>query len=160
MKSYKDTSLHFYPINLNIKDKLCLVIWGGKVAERKIKTILHYDGRVRVISPQLTEKLADMAQRGEIEYIKEKYRFDHLKDGFLVYAATSDRKTNAQIAEDGKRSGFLVNVCDSLEESAFILPAVLRENEVIISVSTNGSSPTIAVMIRNKMKDILQTKTI
>jgi siroheme synthase-like protein len=148
--------MRYYPINLNIRGKVCVVIGGGKVAERKIKNILLCEGRVKVVSPELTNLLSKMARRRKIDYTQAEYHPDALEGAFLVYAATSDRKVNAQIARDAKRLGILVNVCDSARKSTFILPAVLRKKEITLSVSTNGVSPAKSVSIRDKLKKLIE----
>ena len=147
--------MKFYPVNLNIKGKLCVVIGGGKVAERKIKNILLCGGKVKVISPDLTFKLAELVKQRRITYIKVKYHLEALKGAGLIYAATSNRKLNSKIAEDADKLGTLVNVCDSREESSFILPAVARKKDLVIAVSTDGTSPEKAVKIRDKLKEVI-----
>ncbi len=145
----------FYPINLNIKNRKCVIVGGGKVAERKAKNILSFGGKVKIISPELTTGLRKLYRTKKIRYVKLEYSPDVLKGAFLVYAATSQRKSNAQIAKDAKRLRILVNVADSAEDSSFILPAILRKKKSIISVSTNGKSPSLAKRIRDEIKVIL-----
>ncbi len=147
--------MRFYPVNLNIKGKLCIVIGGGKVAERKVKNILFYGGKVKVISPELTPMLAEMSGQKKINYIKCKYQSRLLKGAYLVFVATSGRKINSKIAGDAVKSDIMVNVCDSAKKSTFVLPAVLRQKGVTIAVSTDGLSPRKAVRIRDKLKELI-----
>ena len=151
----KRKPMKFYPVNLNIKGKLCIVIGGGKVAERKIKNILFCGGKVKVISPELTSKLAELVKQRRIICTKVEYHLEALKGAELIYAATSNRKLNSKIAKDADKLGTLVNVCDSREESSFILPAVLRKKNLVIAVSTDGLSPEKAVRIRDKLKEVI-----
>src|SRR4030043_1247964 len=148
--------MKYYPVNLNIKDKLCVVIGGGSVAERKVKNLLRCGGRVRVVSPDLTDLLSKWASQGKMDYTRSEYRASHLRGAFLVYAATSDRKVNAEIARDAAKRRLLVNVVDSATESTFILPAVLRKREISIAVSTNGLSPAKSVRIRDRIKELIE----
>jgi len=148
--------MKYYPVNLNIKGKLCVVIGGGRVAERKVKNLLVYGSRVRVVSPDLTDLLSKWVSQGKMDHTRSEYRASHLKRAFLVYAATSDRKVNAEIARDAARQKLLVNVADSPTESTFILPAVVRKREISIAVSTNGLSPAKAVRIRDRVKEFIE----
>jgi len=148
--------MKYYPINLNIKDKLCVVIGGGRVAERKVKNLLRCGGRVRVVSPDLTGRLSNWASQGKLDYTRSKYRASHLMGAFLVYAATSDRKVNAEIARDAAQQRLLVNVADAPADSTFILPAVVRKKEISIAVSTNGLSPATSVRIRDRIKELIE----
>jgi len=148
--------MKYYPVSLNIKEKLCVVIGGGRVAERKVKNLLRYGARVRMVSPGLTVRLSKWVRQGKMDYTRSEYRSSHLKGAFLVYAATSDRKVNARIAKDAVKRRLLVNVADAPTESAFILPAVVRKREISIAVSTNGISPAKSVRIRDRIKQFIE----
>jgi len=152
--------MKYYPINLNIKDRLCLVIGGGRVAERKVKNLLLCGARVRVVSPDLTDRLSKWVSQGKIDDTRSEYRASHLKGAFLVYAATSDRKVNAEIARDAAKRKLLVNVVDSAKDSAFILPAVLRKRGVSIAVSTDGLSPATSVRIRDRIGKFIEKRKL
>ena len=148
--------MRYYPINLNVKAKPCVVIGGGRVAERKVKNLLLCGARVRVVSPDLTDLLSKWVSQRKIEYARSEYRADHLKGAFLVYSATSDRRVNAEIAKDAAERKLLVNVADSPKDSTFILPAVFRKRGVSIAVSTDGLSPARAVRIRDKIGKFIE----
>jgi siroheme synthase-like protein len=152
--------MRYYPVNLNIRKKVCVVFGGGKVAERKVKNILFCGGKVNVVSPDLTELLSKMARQRKINHIQAEYHRRHLRGASFVYAATSDRKVNARIARDAAKVGLLVNVCDSARESSFILPAVLRKRGITITVSTDGLSPSKSVRIRNRLKELFEGGTL
>jgi siroheme synthase-like protein len=147
--------MRYYPINLDIKGKVCVVIGGGRVAERKVKNLLFHGGKVRVVSPDLTDLLSKWARRKKIDYNRSEYHCRYLKGASLVFGTTSERKVNAQIAKDAAKLGLLVNVADSARESMFIVPAVLRKKGITITVSTNGHSPAKSVRIRDSLKKLI-----
>lgn len=144
--------MRYYPIHLDIRGRRCIVIGGGKVAERKIKNLLLCGGEVVVVSPQLTDPLSKMAKQGKIDHLPSEYRPGLLGGAFLVFAATSRREVNGQIAREADRLGIPVNVCDSVRESSFILPAVLRTRGLTIGVSTGGVSPSRSVEVRDRLE--------
>ncbi len=144
--------MKYYPIHLDIRGRRCVVIGGGKVAERKVQHLLLCGGRVRVVSPELTGQLLGMARKGRIDHLQMEYRPGLIGEAFLVFAATSSRKVNAQIAREAKRLGTPVNVCDSARESSFIVPAVLRKRGLIIGISTGGVSPARSVEVRDTLE--------
>src|SRR4030042_3602572 len=148
--------MKYYPINLNIKGRLCVVFGGGRVAERKVKNLLRCGGRVRMVSPDLTDLLSKWVSQGKMDHTRSEYRASHLKGAFLVYAAPSDRKVNAKIARDAVKRRLLVNVAGAPPEAAFILPAVVRKREISIAVSTNGISPAKSVRIRDRIKQFIE----
>ena len=139
----------YYPINLNIEGKKCVVIGGGKVAERKVNTLLKFGGKILLISPEINEGLKNLIKNGKITYIKKKYSFNLIEDAFLVFAATSDREVNHGISCYAKELKILANVADSAKDSSFILPSIFKKKNLIISVSTSGKSPKQAKAIRD-----------
>ena len=80
-----------YPVFLDIAGKLCVVIGGGGVAERKVNGLLEAGAFIRVISPEATEELKTLSRSGRIEWRKKTYSPDDLDRAFLVFAATDDR---------------------------------------------------------------------
>lgn len=83
----------FYPINLNIKDKKCVVIGGGIIATRKIKSLLAAQAQVLVISPQVTSIIQTLIDNQKINYIARDYQAGDIKGCFLVICATNNKKS-------------------------------------------------------------------
>ena len=89
--------IRHYPICLNLEGKKCLVFGGGRVAERKVSSLLPCGARVRVISPTLTSGLRELLKKGRIEHIKRHYQARDFSGALLVIAATDDEKINSRI---------------------------------------------------------------
>lgn len=141
----------YYPVNLKIKGKKCVVVGGGEVAERKIKSLLEKGASVTIISPEITSRLEQLGREGKISHLPVTYFSSPLKDAFLVIAATDDRTINSCVAQDASKLGILVNVVDSPTESSFILPATLNRGDLVIAVSTAGKSPALARKIKEDL---------
>jgi precorrin-2 dehydrogenase/sirohydrochlorin ferrochelatase len=144
--------MSYYPVNLNLKNRRCLVVGGGAVAERKVETLLEFGAAVVVVAPVLTPQLRDLADGGSIEYVPGTYELSALDDAFLAVAATDDRETNRAVSEDAQRRGILVNVVDDPDLCTFFVPAVVRRGDLVISVSTSGKSPAMARRIREQLE--------
>jgi siroheme synthase-like protein len=71
---------------------------------------------------------------------------------FLVVAAGPDRSRNAEIFEEGERTGVLVNCLDDPARCRFIFPSVLRQGELSVAISTGGACPALAVRIRERLE--------
>ena len=136
-----------YPIHLNLSNRLCVVVGGGAVAERKVLGLLEAGGRVRVVSPALSPKLTQLELAGEIETIVSAYHSSYIQEAFLVFAATNLPEVNAQIALDAKALNLLVNSADSPDAGDFVTPSVLRRGELCLSVTTGGGSPMLSSRI-------------
>ena len=116
----------FYPINLNISNRLCLVVGGGAVAARKIEALLFSEALVRVVSPEVCRKISEYAGRGQIEWVRREYRDNDLEGVFLVFAATDQPAVQGQIILQAKKSGILLNSVYSPGQCDFQVPAKVR----------------------------------
>lgn len=147
-----------YPVSLNIAGKRCAVVGGGNVAERKVLSLLNARASVRIISPQLTEVLAEvLSERGAdaaVEWRNRGYRRGDLDGALLVFAATDNRRVQDAVVRDARKEGLLVNVADAPHLCDFHVPAVVRRDNLNIAVSTNGTSPALAARIRQDLEDM------
>lgn len=142
----------YYPLMLDVRGRLAVVIGGGAVAERKVGTLLAYGARVRLISPEITQRLMQYAQDGLIEVHQRAYRPGDLDEAFLVFAATNQHEVNRQVYHEAVQRGQLVNVVDRPEWSLFHVPSTLRRGRLQISISTAGASPAMARRIRKQLE--------
>jgi uroporphyrin-III C-methyltransferase/precorrin-2 dehydrogenase/sirohydrochlorin ferrochelatase len=145
------------PIFLDVKQKPCLLVGGGEVAGRKARLLLEAGSSLRVISPELGLTLSDMFQEGKIEHVKRKYQADDLGDVHLVIAATDNKAVNQQISEQAKAARIPVNVVDQPALSSFIMPSIIDRSPVIVAVSTGGTSPVLARLIRGRLESLIPT---
>lgn len=143
---------HNYPVYLNLTDRLCIVVGGGKVAERKVHSLLECGARVRVISPEASQAILTLGSLGRIELVRREYYSDDVAGAFLVISAVANEQVNAQVADDCFQRNIPVNVVDDPEKCSFIVPAVLRRGALSIAISTDGKSPTLAQKIKNDLK--------
>lgn len=142
----------YYPLYLEMKNRRCLVIGGGPVAERKVAGLLEAGADVTVVSPEVSDAIARWAKQYAIQLKLRPYRSGDL-DGFqLVFIATDDRAVNAQVFEDSKSRGVWVNAADDPAHCDFILPSVLRRGDLAVAVSTGGKSPALARTIREELE--------
>ena len=140
---------HYYPAFIDLRGKQCIVVGGGKVAERKVAALLRSGAKVTVISPFVTGVLASYSERKRIQHVKRKYRKGDLEDAFIVIAATSDRRVNQDVSLDAP---CLLNVVDSPDLANFIVPSVVKRGPLALAVSTSGSSPALAKSLRKELE--------
>jgi precorrin-2 dehydrogenase/sirohydrochlorin ferrochelatase len=143
----------FFPINLNIQGRKCLIIGGGKVAERKVESLLQCGADICLVSPKVTQNLEKLAGEGAIKLISREYVADDLDGCFLVISATNDQQVNQKIANDCLSRNILINVVDDPDKCNFTVPSVLRRGSLCIAVSTDGKSPTLAKKIREELEE-------
>lgn len=143
-----------YPVSLNIEGRLCVVVGGGRVAARKVLSLLDCGARVRLVSPAATAGLEDLARSGKIDHVEDCYRSEHLGGAFLVIGATDSDEINARVSSDSMEMGLLVNVVDDPPRGNFYVPAVVRRGPLQIAVSTDGKSPMLARKIKEQLEEL------
>jgi precorrin-2 dehydrogenase / sirohydrochlorin ferrochelatase len=141
-----------YPINLSIKGRRCAVVGGGRVALRKIRTLLREDAVVIVIAPKITIELSTLYAEGKLVWLKEVYTKGRLRDFFIVICATDDAAVNAMAADEAKTAGALVNVVEPSGLSNFTVPAQVRRGDLLLTVSTGGRSPAFSRQLRHELE--------
>ncbi len=142
----------YYPVFLNLKGRLCVVIGGGEVAERKVQGLLDCGARVRLISPEMTPGLSDRAGRGDLEWLPREYREGDLKEAFLAIASTDRQPVNEAVAAEAAREKVVLNVVDNTPLCTFIAPSVITRGDVTVAISTGGSSPALARKLRETLE--------
>ena len=143
-----------YPINLNIAGKPCAVIGGGKVAERKISTLIKSGALVTVFAPKLTATLEGMLQGRLFKFVGTNYHEGQLCGFFLVICATDNSEVNVAAAKEAKREGALVNVVDNPELCDFAVPAQVARGDLVLTISTQGKSPELARRIKEELQQL------
>ena len=142
-----------YPIQLEIEEMPCVVIGGGGVALRKVRSLRSAGARVTVISPLLCEGLAELAARGVIRHIARAYTCGDESGYRIVICATDDSELNRRTAKAAREGGALVNVIDAPEEGNFTVPAHLAAGPLLLTVSTGGISPAFSRMLRCELEE-------
>lgn len=145
----------FYPIMMDIFQKKVLIVGGGKVSFRKAQKVLEFGGNLTILSPEIIDdfKILQETYKERLNLIYDKYDKRYIEGCFLVIGATSLRIVNSQIAKDCKNQNILVNLVDSKEESDFITPSVINNDNLTISISTMGSFPYLSKKIRRDMEE-------
>jgi precorrin-2 dehydrogenase/sirohydrochlorin ferrochelatase len=145
----------FFPVFLNLKNKLCIVIGGGKVAERKVENLLTSQAKVKVISPEVTLKLKKLAEEGKIEWERRVYKKGDLDSAWLVVAATDNPEIQKEIFKEAEEKRIFCNVVDVPELCSFIVPSTIRRGLLTIAISTSGVSPAVARRLRETLEEII-----
>jgi precorrin-2 dehydrogenase/sirohydrochlorin ferrochelatase len=144
--------MRYYPVNLDIRNRKCLVVGGGDVGTRKIMTLLECGATVVVVSPAVTAKIEELSNNDLIKLEKRGFKPTDLDQIFLVIGATDNPELNRQIHTGAERLGMLCNIADRPEVCNFILPAIVNRGDLIIAISTSGKSPAFAKKIRKDLE--------
>jgi len=146
---------NLFPVYLDLRKKKCLVIGGGKVAERKVDNLLEYGCKIRVISPQVEENIELWAAQGRIELFQRKFEEEDIEGIFIVFVATNDQRINKIVSDLCHERNILVNAVDDPPYCDFYVPSILRRNSLVLAISTQGKSPAFAGRLRRELEEII-----
>lgn len=164
--------MSYFPFYVDLEQKKILIAGGGKVAARKIKSLLEYGPSILVIAPKVEEEIFQikeqlkqqpqgkkaLSQEPPLErlFIKQReFQEKDLEEGDIVIAATDSPAKNSFIYELCKQAGKPVNVVDVPEECDFIFPAIVKKKDLTVAVSTGGKSPLFASMVKKELLQML-----
>lgn len=152
----------YFPMFVDLSEKPCLIVGGGKVACRKVKVMLDFGAKVRVVAKEISQELRDLertladSEGPKLMEIKRKSFEEKDCDGMgLVIAATDDKALNHEIAQYCKRQGIMVNAVDQKEDCSFIFPSYVKEGNLIAAFSSGGNSPLLTQYLKEKEAEIL-----
>jgi precorrin-2 dehydrogenase / sirohydrochlorin ferrochelatase len=141
-----------YPMALRVTNRLCVVVGGGAVAERKVASLRRCDANLLVVSPALTPGLERLAAENAVTVARRAFEADDLADAVLVIAATDNRSVNDAVVEAARARGVLVNVVDAPEECDFYVPASIQRGGLQITVDTQGTCPALSKRLRRQLE--------
>ncbi len=144
----------FLPICMSLKTRHCLVVGGGRVALRKIDTLLNYETDITVVAPEADEKIEYYASKKLLKLIKRKYQSPEASEYGLVISASDNMDVNRQVSEDCKKAGVPVNVVDKPSLCDFIFPAVIRRDCLTVAVASDGKAPFLSGHVRLILENI------
>lgn len=141
------------PIMLQLKDELVVIVGGGKVATRRIRSLLPLEVRVIVISPKVTADIARWHEQNRLHWKEKEFTPLDIQDAKIIIAATNKAKVNERVYE-ARSSDQLVNLVDRPDLSDFFFPAIVRRGKLLLSISTSGASPTLTKQIKKQLEKV------
>jgi siroheme synthase-like protein len=146
----------WFPIFVSLEGRRCLVVGGGPIGTRKAAGLRDAGAVVTLVATQLSPQAKELAATG-VQLVERPYVRSDLAGQWLVISAVDDRSVAAQVSNDAQSEGIFANAADDPEFCSFILPAIHRDGDVQIAVSTGGSSPATASWLRDRVAIALGT---
>jgi uroporphyrin-III C-methyltransferase/precorrin-2 dehydrogenase/sirohydrochlorin ferrochelatase len=147
--------MRYFPLFLDLAGKPVLLVGGGDVAARKFALLSEAGAVVTVVAPALGAEMAAAVAAGSARHVEREFAAGDVQDVWLVVAATNHRAVNASVAAAANAARIPCNVVDDRELSSFIMPAIIDRSPVQIAVSTGGTSPVLARLIRERLETLL-----
>lgn len=147
--------MDFLPLFCQLRDKPCLLVGGGEVAERKAELLLASGAQLRVCSRTFSPRFLHWQQEGKAQLIPAPFTAKLLDDCWLVIAATDDEDLNQQVSQNAEARRIFCNVVDAPQHASCIMPSIIDRSPLMIAVSSGGNAPVMARMLREKLEAML-----
>ena len=147
----------FFPVSIDLNNKDVLIIGAGKIALRKVETLLNYNCNIIVITKDiLEERFLELEKNNKIKIFKnQEFEEKFLENIFLVITATDNEILNKEISQLCMSKNILVNNVTSKDDMNVRFMSIYEKDDIQIAISANGN-PKKAVEIKNKIKDIFE----
>lgn len=146
--------MSYFPIFIEMKDKNCLVVGGGKIATRKIKTLLSYEAKIKVVAPHICDEIKQYKKENiNLELEEREFIYEDCLNAFLVIGATNDIKLNKNIYNYCNQHNILVNIINGKDFCTFLFPSTIKRRDISIGITTSGKSPALAKAIRRQIEE-------
>jgi precorrin-2 dehydrogenase/sirohydrochlorin ferrochelatase len=142
----------YYPIMLDVRGRKAIVVGGNRVAAEKAASLSASGARVTVLSTTFCPELLRQAESKQVVLQRKTYQPGDLAGAFVVVAVAESPELVEAIWAETQEHGQLVNIVDMPKYCTFILPSILRREQLTISVSTEGASPGLAKRIRQELE--------
>ena len=138
-------------ICLDLEGRSCLVVGGGPIAVEKVRGLLDCAATVTVVAPEICDELAALP----VHFERRLFEPSDVEGHFVVIAATDEEPVNEAVSQAAEARSLLCNVADDPERCNFILPAIVREDPILVGVSTGGASPALAQRLRRDIAELI-----
>lgn len=142
-----------YPVNIKMEGVPCLVVGGGHVARRKIGTLLEEKAAVTVIAPEIDPEIEALFREKQLIWRRESYDSGMCRGFRFVVSATGNKDTALSIQEEADANGILYNAADFPELGNCYVPARIKKEGLMVTVSTEGRSPALSKYVKNWIAD-------
>ncbi|MDF2944293.1 MAG: siroheme synthase, N-terminal domain [Herbinix sp.] len=154
----------YFPFYIEITNKICVVIGGGRIAHRKIEILAEFGTIIIVIAPRICEDIymlqktyaeKDIDGKQHIILRNREFIDEDILEADFVVAATDNAVLNSHISTLCKINNKLVNVVDVKEECSFIFPSIIKKEDLVVAISTGGNNPSIAAKMKQDIEAII-----
>ena len=145
---------NFMPISIDISGQKILIVGGDHSAFKKLKILQRFNAEIEVIAKYVCPEI----KKSGVCFFETDYHKKYLPGYLMLYSCTNNDELDRQILRDGKEAGVLVNIHDKPALCQFVSPAIYRNGNVSVAVSSNGENVYESIRIRDLIKDYWQQK--
>lgn len=143
----------YFPMFVDITGKKVIVVGGGQIALRRVRTLQKFGADIRVIAPELCGGFRELEDSGALKIERRAYRSGDVEGADMVIAATDSPAVNCQVHQECKDQGIPVNTADDHRRCDFYFPSVVMTEEVVIGINSGGENPGKVKEVRREIEE-------
>lgn len=147
--------MRYLPLFRNVRERPCLVVGGGPVAQRKVRMLLRAGAAVTVIAPDATDDIRGLHDTGRLVWHERRFDDADVRGSVLAFSATGDAEVDRAVSQAARAAGVPVGVVDAPDLSDFISPAIVDRSPLVVAVSSGGAAPLLARQVRATIEALL-----
>ena len=128
--------MEHFPLYTRLTDRPCLVIGSGRMIQEKAELL---------------------SRAGAAVSLSDRFEEESARRAFLIIADVGDEEAE-RLKKFCESHRVLLNVVDKPRFCSFIVPAILEQGDLLLSVSTSGKSPALAGWIRRRLQNSFGTE--
>lgn len=135
----------YFPVFVDITGRKAVIYGAGRIASRRVATLLAFAPLVTVFAPEASEMIQREASAGRLLWKRTSYEPGSVPpDACLVLAATDDPGVNREIWRECRRKGVPVNVCSDRTLCDFQFPGIAVREDLVIGINAGGADHRLA----------------
>lgn len=143
------------PIFCQLRGRACLLVGGGDVAERKARLLLDAGAQLTVNALSFIPQFTAWAAEGMLTLVEGEFSETLLDECWLAIAATDNDTVNQRVSDAAEARRIFCNVVDAPKEASFIMPSIIDRSPLMVAISSGGTSPVLARLLREKLESLL-----
>ena len=147
-----------FPLYFDLSDTNVTFIGGGKIAERRITTMLNFVKSIKVIAPEITPMLQKLYSENKINWIKRNFKANDTQGSDIVFTMTDSKEINNAVYEECRKNHILVNNAGDVSQSEFHFPGIIEYKGIVIGVNGGGNQHRETKIAREKIENFLKSQ--
>jgi len=147
--------MSYFPAFLKLDNKRILIVGGGNIAYEKLLHLLDFTSEIDLIATEYSSQMLELIEKESLQYQKRAYKEGDIALYDIVIISIDNITIQAEIYEESKKYKCLCNAVDSVAYCDFIFPSYIKKDDLIIAVSTSGSSPAVAKHLRRYLQNLI-----
>lgn len=161
----------YFPMFVDLQGKRITVVGAGRIATRRVRTLLDFGAHVTVLASEASEEIRELAREGRLAFRQHTLSKVLLEEGrgspekalfaesFFVLAATDDSEVNQAVYKLCKALGVPVNLSNDRECCDFYFPGIAKGGGVVAGITAEGADHALARKATEEIRALLAGET-